>query len=453
MKEFPESFAWGVAAAAYQIEGAFDQDGRGRSVWDDFCDREGAVAQGDTGKIACDHYHRFGEDVEIMRSLGVHAYRLSIAWPRILPEGIGRVNEAGLDFYDRLVDRLLEAGIRPWATLFHWDMPSTLFERGGWLDRESAAWMGEFAAVVAARLGDRVHDWITLNEPQVYIQHGHADGIHAPGLKLPLRDRLVAGHNTMRAHGHATRAIRASSPGPCRIGYTVVGCASCPVDDRPETIAAARESTNDIDPAHHFNNAWWLDPVCLGRYPVHGLELYGADAEGLDVESDLAEMHEPIDFLGLNIYQGGRVRAGADGRPEGVPHPVGGPITHFDWPVVPEALRWGPFFIHERYGLPVFITENGLASMDWVSRDGGVHDVNRIDFTARYLEQLSKAIEDGADVRGYFHWSILDNFEWAMGYTRRFGLVHVDYETQVRTVKDSARWYAEVIRTNGASID
>ena len=453
MPTFPETFLWGAAAAAYQIEGAAFEGGRGRSVWDDFCDREGAVEHGHSGAVACDHYHRFQDDIQIMRSLGLHAYRLSIAWPRVLPEGTGRINEEGLDFYDRLIDALLEAGIEPWATLFHWDMPSSLFEKGGWLARDSAAWMGEYADLVGRRLGDRVADWITLNEPQVYIQHGHHDGMHAPGLKLSMREQLIAGHNTMRAHGHAVRALRAASPGPCRIGYTAVGCAGCPIDESPTSIQAARIATGTVDPNHHFNGPWWLDPVCLGRYPEQGLEVHGADAEGLDDDADLAEIQVPIDFLGLNIYQAGRVRAGDDGQPIAVPLPDGFPTTHFDWPVVPESLRWAPFFAHERYGLPIHITENGLASMDWVSRDGRVHDPNRIDFTARYLEQLSLAIADGADIRGYFHWSILDNFEWAKGYTRRFGIVHVDYETQVRTLKDSARWYAEVIRTNGASID
>jgi beta-glucosidase len=449
---FPVDFLWGAAAAAYQIEGAAFEGGRGRSVWDDYCDTPGMVEQGHTGAIACDHYHRYPEDVAIMKSMGLQAYRLSISWPRVLPDGVGAVNEAGLDFYDRLIDEIIAAGITPYATLFHWDFPSSLFAEGGWLNRDSAEWFAEFATLMARRLGDRVTNWITLNEPQVYIQHGHREGIHAPGLKLPLRDQLLAGHNTMRAHGKAVQAIRAASPTPSIIGYTAVGCASCPMDLDPATIDAARDATNGVDASHHFNNTWWFDPVCRGRYPEAGLEAFGADVPDFP-DSDLAEMNQPIDFLGLNIYQGGRIKLGENGVPVDVPHGVGHPITSFDWPVVPEALRWGPFFAHERYGLPIYITENGLASMDWISRDGKVHDANRIDFTARYLEQLRLAIDDGADVRGYFHWSILDNFEWAKGYTKRFGLVYVDYVTGERTVKDSGEWYAEVIRTNGAIID
>ena len=453
MQRFPETFLWGAAAAAYQIEGAAFEGGRGRSVWDDFCDRKGAVKNGDTGAVACDHYHHFGGDIEIMKELGLHAYRLSISWPRVLPQGIGAANETGLDFYDRLVDGLLAAGITPWVTLFHWDMPSALFEKGGWLCRDSADWMGVYADLVTRRLGDRVTDWITLNEPQVFIQHGHSDGGHAPGLKLTLREQLIAGHNAMRAHGHAVKAIRAASPGPCLVGYTAVGCAGCPVDDDPATIAAARIASTTIDPSHHFNNTWWMDPVCLGKYPEQGMEVFGAAADGLDDPDDLAEMNQPIDFLGLNTYQAGHVKAGPDGEPVEVERAPGHPVTHFDWPVVPESLRWAPFFVHERYGLPIYITENGLASMDWVARDGRVHDANRIDFTARYLEQLGMAVADGADVRGYFHWSILDNFEWAEGYNRRFGMVHVNYGTLERTVKDSARWYSGVIGCNGESLD
>ena len=446
---FPNDFLWGAAAAAYQIEGAVDTDGRGRSVWDDYCDRPGVVKNGDTGAVACDHYHRFEEDVDIMRDLELQAYRLSIAWPRVLPTGEGIVNEAGIDFYDRLIDKLLGAGIDPWITLFHWDQPSALFQKGGWLARDSAHWFADYATLLAKRFGDRVTNWITLNEPQVYIDHGHATAVHAPGLTLSLREQLLAGHNTMRAHGLAVSALRAASPQACRIGYTGVGCSVCPMDDDPATIDAARRATNKVERGNHFNNAWWYDPICLGSYPEDGLESFGADMPDFP-DSDLADMCQPIDFLGLNIYQGARLRMDAEGKPQFVEPGVGSPRTDFDWPVVPEALRWSPFFVHERYKLPIYITENGLASMDWVSRDGKVHDANRIDFTARYLEQLNLAIQDGADVRGYFHWSILDNFEWGAGFSKRFGLVHVDYETLKRTVKDSAYWYREVIRTNGA---
>jgi beta-glucosidase len=448
---FPEHFLWGSATAAYQIEGAAFEDGRGRSVWDDFCDKEGAVKQGHTGAVACDHYHRYPEDIAIMRDLGLHAYRFSISWPRVLPEGLGDPNEPGLDFYDRLVDALLEAGIQPWATLFHWDFPSTLFARKGWLERDSASWFGEYTALMVTRLGDRVKHWMTLNEPQVYIDLGHGSGLHAPGLKLSLHDQLLAAHNTMRAHGKAVQAIRELSPQACEVGLVGVGCAACPIDDQPETIEAARVATNRVERGNFFNNNWWYDPIFKGSYPEDGLEAFGTDMPEFP-DSDFQEIRQPLDFLGLNIYQAGMVKAGPDGEAEAVPHPVGHPITTFEWPVVPEALQWAPRFIHERYEVPIYITENGLASMDWVARDGKVHDANRIDFTARYLEQLHAAIEAGADVRGYFHWSMLDNFEWAEGYTKRFGLVHIDYPTGTRTPKDSSAWYADVIRSNGANL-
>ncbi|MCH2161666.1 MAG: GH1 family beta-glucosidase [Phycisphaerales bacterium] len=448
---FPAEFLWGAATAAYQVEGAAFQGGRGRSVWDDFCDREGAVKHGQSGAVACDHYHRHAEDIAIMKNLGLHAYRLSVSWPRVLPTGLEDVNEEGMAFYDRLVDDLLAAGIQPWVTLFHWDFPSTLFKRNGWLERDSAAWFAEYAAAMVARIGDRVQHWMTLNEPQVYIDLGHSTGIHAPGLKLPLHDQLLAGHNTLRAHGLAVQAIRACTPQPCEIGMVGVGRACCPVDDRPETIEAARKATNAVERDNHFSNTWWFDPICFGRYPEDGIKAFGDDLPSFPDE-DLDTMHQPLDFLGLNIYQGGMVKADDAGEPEWIPQPDGQPITAFDWPVVPESLQWGPRFVHERYDLPIHITENGLASMDWVARDGKVHDANRIDFLARYLDQLHQAIKAGADVRGYFQWSLLDNFEWAEGYTKRFGLIHIDYPTGTRTPKDSAAWYAEVIRTNGESI-
>ncbi len=449
---FPKDFIWGAATAAYQIEGGANTDGRGRSVWDDFCDTPGKVSNGHSGLVACDHYHRFEEDIGIMQGIGLQAYRLSISWPRVMAEGTGAVNEDGLAFYDRLIDGLLAANIQPWVTLFHWDFPSTLFKRGGWLERDSASWFSEYASIVANRLGDRVHNWITLNEPQVYIDLGHKTGIHAPGLTLNLHDQLLAGHNTLRAHGMAVEAIRAASPEHSLVGWAPVGRACCPIDDKPETIEAARIAHTTVERNHHFSNSWWFDPALLGAYPEQGLEVFGADMPSFP-DRDLKTIHQPLDFIGLNIYQGQMIKASAEGQPEVVPFDVGHPITAFDWPLVPEALNWCPRFIHERYDIPIYITENGLASMDWISQDGRVHDQNRIDFTARYLQQLHAGIESGADVRGYFHWSAFDNFEWAEGFTKRFGLVHIDYPTGTRTPKDSAHWYSDVISSNGESIN
>jgi beta-glucosidase len=442
---------WGAAAAAYQIEGAADEGGRGPSVWDEFCRTPGKVWSGQTGAVACDHYRRYREDIGLMRRIGLQAYRLSIAWPRVLPEGIGKPNAAGLDFYDRLIDALLEAGITPYVTLFHWDFPQVLQARGGWLERESADWFAEFAELVAARYGDRVRHWITLNEPQVFLSHGHREGIHAPGLKLPLRDVLQCGHHALLAHGRAVQALRAAASERLEIGYSPMGIAKIPASASDADVAAARAATHATPRDHLFTNAWWMDPIFRGEYPADGFAMYGAYAPHI-APGDLEVISSPIDFLGLNIYSGDLVRAdGANGFAV-VPWPPGVPVTMTRWPVAPSALYWCPRFLHERYGVPIYITENGMANADWPGLDGRVHDAARIDYLGRYLRELSRAAGAGADIRGYFHWSILDNFEWAEGYSQRFGLIHVDYSTQKRTLKDSAHWYAEVIKTQGASL-
>lgn len=452
MTHFPPSFVWGAAAASYQIEGAATEDGKGLSVWDMLCRKPGAIWEGHTGNVACDHYHRYAEDVALMQQIGLQAYRFSISWPRVLPDGVGKVSPAGLGFYDRLVDNLLEAGVAPYATLFHWDFPYALYCRGGWLNRDSADWFADYARVVVEALGDRVHDWMTLNEIQVFVGMGHLDGEHAPGDKLGMPEVLRVGHHAMLAHGKAVQAIRAASPGPCRVGWAPTTFPMIPVTESPEDIAAARMAMFSV--AEEFaiwSNTWWLDPVFFGRYPEDGLRLFGAAAPPVQ-PGDMETISQPLDFCGFNIYQGSGVQADPQGDPIPVPRPVGYPKTSFNWPVTPEALYWGPRFMYERYGLPLFITENGLANADWVSLDGVVHDPQRIDFTRRYLLALERAIADGVDMRGYFHWSLMDNFEWANGYRERFGLIFVDYPTQRRVLKDSARWYAEVIASNGAKL-
>jgi beta-glucosidase len=447
---FPRDFLWGAASASYQVEGAVDEDGRGPSIWDMLCRKPGAVLGGHTGDIACDHYHRYREDVALMRSMGLKAYRLSIAWPRVLPDGVGSPNQAGLAFYDRVVDALLDAGIEPWVTLFHWDFPLSLYHRGGWLNRDSAEWFARYAAIVVDRLSDRVRHWLTLNEPQVYIGAGHQDGRHAPGDKLRLDEVLRAAHHTLLAHGRAVQAIRATTRQPCRIGYAPVGVAKMPASSSPADLDAAKKRTFAVTGAL-WNNAWWMDPVYLGRYPEDGLRAFGASAP-MPQRGDLETISQPLDFFGVNIYHGEYVRAGRDGEPETVPLPVGHDLTGHDWPVTPEAMYFAPRFFYERYAKPIVITENGVSCRDWVSLDGRVHDPQRIDFLQRHLLQLERANADGVPIEGYFQWSLMDNFEWAEGYKHRFGLVHCDYATQKRTMKDSARWYADVIRTNGASL-
>lgn len=457
--EFPENFAWGVAAAAYQIEGAATEDGKGPSVWDDFTKQPGKVLDGHNGDIACDHYHRFHEDVALMKALGVRNYRFSISWSRVIPEGTGAVNERGLDFYDQLVDALLAAGIQPWATLFHWDFPSALFHRGGWLNRDSADWFSDYTRVIAGRLSDRVRNWMTLNEPQCFIGFGHAMGTNAPGLKLGLADCLQIGHHVLLAHGKSVQVLRSHARDSTKIGWAPVGVVSVPSPGAGERdIEAARQSMFSVAggdsqsmgmPANLWSNTWWGDPVVFGCYPEDGVLAAGAAMPEI-APGDMEIISQPIDFYGANIYSGTCYQAGGDGKPERVAHAANTPLSAFKWPIIPESLRWGPRFLHERYSLPIIVTENGVSLADWVSLDGKVHDPQRIDFLQRYLGELRRGIADGADVRGYFHWSILDNFEWAEGYKQRFGLVHVDYKTQLRTPKESAYWYREFAAKNGA---
>ncbi len=460
--EFPENFTWGVAAAAYQIEGAAYEDGKGMSVWDMFCRQPGKVLDGHTGDVACDHYHRYREDVVMMKSLGVRNYRFSISWPRVIPAGTGAVNKPGLDFYDRLVDELLGAGITPWATLFHWDYPNELLIRGGWLKRESAEWFADYVGVIADRLSDRVEHWITLNEPQCFIGFGHARGTNAPGLRLDTAECLLAGHHVLLAHGMAVRVLRARAKKPAKIGWAPVGVVSMPRDGASERdVAAARQAMFSVTggdsvsmemPANLWSNTWWGDPVVFGKYPEDGVALAGAAMPAIH-EGDMETISQKIDFYGANIYSGTFYQAGENGQPVRLPHSHGTPLSAFKWPVVPSSLRWGPRFLHERYQLPVIVTENGVSLADWVSLDGKVHDPQRVDFLQRYLSELRRAIADGADVRGYFHWSVMDNFEWAEGYKQRFGLVHVDYETQCRTPKDSAWWFRDLMASRGTLPD
>ncbi|HVY27039.1 MAG TPA: GH1 family beta-glucosidase [Polyangiaceae bacterium] len=453
MAQFPEKFVFGAAAASYQIEGAVNVDGRGASVWDMFCRKPDAVWNGHTGDVACDHYHRYAEDVGLMKELNLQAYRLSVAWPRIQPTGVGKPNAAGLDFYDRLVDALLKAGITPWVTLFHWDFPLDLYHRGGWLNRDSADWFGDYTSHVVARLSDRVTHWMTLNEPQVYIGAGHHEGRHAPGDRLAFKEVLLAGHHTLLAHGKAVQAIRAGSKQPCRVGYAPVALSKMPFDPSSAAhVAAAREHMFSIGAETAWTNTWWMDPVFLGKYPEDGLALFGKNAPTPHA-GDLELMKQPLDFCGVNIYQGQFVRPGKSGKPEEVPAAIGARLSAFEWSITPEAMYWGPKFLYERYGQPIVVTENGISCRDWVSLDGEVHDPQRVDFTHRYLLEGARAIADGVPIEAYFHWSFIDNFEWGHGYKHRFGMTFCDYENGGRrTIKDSGRWYAEVIRTRGASL-
>lgn len=447
---FPREFVWAAAAASYQIEGAHAEDGKGPSVWDVFCERPDAIWQGQDGRVACDHVRRMPEDVGLMADLGLGAYRFSVSWPRVLPGGTGAPNEKGLDFYERLVDALLEKNIVPYLTLFHWDYPQALFARGGWLNDDSPHWFAEYTALVAKRLGDRVRQWITLNEPHAYIEGGLRDGRHAPGLTLPLSEVTRAAHNTLLAHGRAVTVLR-SEVKNARIGMAPVLVMAAPQSESPEDVEAARAFTFGMRDTRLRTSSWWMDAVYRGHYPEDGLRLMGKDAPEVRA-GDMELISQKLDYFGCNLYDVVRVRRGEGGEPEEVPFPTGFPRTAFNWPVTPEGHYWGPRFAFERYGLPVLITENGLSARDWVATGGGVHDAERVDFLRRHLRELGRAISTGTPVLGYFHWSLLDNFEWNHGYRERFGLVHVDYTTGARTLKDSAHEYARIIRSGGATL-
>lgn len=446
---FPKNFYWGATAASYQIEGAWKEDGKGLSVWDVVSNETDFVYEGQTGNIACDHYNRYEKDVQIMREIGLKAYRLSLSWPRIFPEGTGRINQKGLDFYDRLIESLLENNIEPFVTLFHWDYPWELFLKGGWLNPDSPKWFEEYANLVAERFVDRIKYWITINEPQCFIILGHQDGSHAPALKLPMRAVLQAMHNSLLAHGLAARAIK-DVDSKAKVGYAPVGTTFYPKNGTSKEIEFAKKLMFEKNDDSLWTDAWWMDPVFFGKYPEDGVKKYEKYMPEIS-EDDMQIISYPLDFFGCNIYHGIPVEE-IDGEIVVGKAPVGSPKTDMNWPVTPEALYWGPKFFYERYKKPIIVTENGVALKDWVMEDGKVHDPGRIDFLSRYIKQLGRAVSEGVKVEGYFVWSIMDNLEWAQGYEKRFGLVYIDYESQERIIKDSGHWYKKVIATNGKDL-
>lgn len=447
---FAKDFVWGAATSSYQIEGTGRDSGKGQNIWDVFTKEPGRVYEGHTGDIACDHYHRFREDVAYMKELGLKGYRFSIDWSRVLPEGTGKVNEKGIDFYNALIDELLEQGIEPYITLYHWELPYEIYKRGGWMNPEIVEWFGQYARLVAERFSDRVKYFFTLNEPQCFVGLGFLQGCHAPGVKAPLRDTFEMAHNALKAHGRAVQMLRAYGKQNVQIGYAPTSGMCYPEKETPKDIEAARKALfalpDDLS-NWTWNVSWWSDPVILGKYPEEGMKKYEKYLPVI-TDEDMKLISQPIDFYGQNIYNGRCIRMGTDGRPEEVRRPAGFPKTATNWPVTPEALYWGPKFLYERYRKPIYITENGMACHDTVSQDGKVHDPNRIDFLARYLKNLKRAAEEN-DIRGYFQWSLMDNFEWDKGYAERFGIIYVDFETQERIWKDSAYWYRDLIRRNG----
>jgi len=442
---FPDRFLWGAATSAFQIEGSPLADGAGPSIWQRFARTPGMTVGGETGDVACDHYRRMPEDVALMRDLGLQAYRFSVNWGRVLPEGTGRVNEPGLDFYDRLVDRLTEAGIEPLLTLYHWDLPAALDARGGWLNRDVADWLADYARVVYERLGDRVRMWTTINEPWVVMDGGYVRGGLAPGHRV-IEEGAWAAHHLLLGHARATAALRAE--GAAQVGLAVNLEPKYAATDRPEDVEATAR-------ADAYMNRIFLDPVVHGRYPDKLPEVFGTSWP--DLPDDLGEIQTPTDFFGVNYY----TRAVCVDDPTDLPERARRvrqprhPITEMGWEVYAPAFRDLLLRLKDEYGDPaMYVTENGAAFYDPPQAVGGeVADPLRIAYLHDHLLAVRDAIEAGADVRGYLAWSLLDNVEWSQGTSKRFGLVHVDFETQARTPKASAAFYREVIETNGADLD
>ncbi len=443
MTKFPETFLWGAASAAYQIEGHDLADGGGASIWRTFSHTPGKVAWGDTGDIACDAYHRFEEDLDLLARTGAKAYRFSTSWARVDPNADGNWNPEGLSYYDRLVDACLARGLTPYMTLYHWELPQAAEDRGGWQKRETAEAFGRYAAMMAEHFKGRVKHYFTLNEPQCTVSLGYEQGVHAPGKQLKLKGIFACWVNQLLAHGLAQRAIKAADP-EAVVGIASTGRLCYPETETEENIRAARTATFAVDDKNWlFTHNWLLDPICLGAFP----ECAGTALEPLVrkvKKTDLEIIHAVPDILGYNIYNGNAIRATETGF-EYAERCAGYPRTALKWPVTEEVLDWGVRFLQERYGLPGYITENGLSCNDKIYLDGKVHDPDRIDFLRRYLAALARAIENGADIRGYFHWALTDNFEWHNGYCDRFGLVFVDYVTQKRIPKDSWHWYRDLV--------
>ena len=444
MRRFPNGFLWGTATASYQIEGAWNEDGKGESIWDRFAHTPGNIQNGDTGDVALDHYHRYKEDVQLIKSLGAGAYRFSISWPRIFPEGTGSPNLKGLDFYSRLVDELLANGIAPFATLYHWDLPQALQDRwGGWESRDTGNAFADYSGYVAEKLSDRIRHFFTINEFTTFVELGYANGVFAPGLKLPPARLNQLRHNTVLAHGLAVQAIRARAQPGTMVGLAENMSAGVPVIETPEHIAAAEHYTREA-------NAGYLTVILEGRYTDAFLASAGADAPKFMPE-DLKVISGPLDFVGINVYVPKYVRAidaapGYEALEFSKSHPRMASPWHF---IGPETLYWAPRHLVKLWSVKdIFITENGCAAADDPAADGIVYDSDRIMFLRSYLAQLQRATAEGMPVRGYFLWSAMDNFEWTSGYAMRFGLIYVDYATLKRTPKLSASFFREVVGQN-----
>ena len=443
-RSFPQGFLWGSATASYQVEGAVHEDGRGPSIWDTFSHTPGKTNNGDTGDVADDHYHLYKEDVALMKNLGLKTYRFSVAWPRVFPQGTGTPNPKGLDFYNRMLDELLAAGIQPYCTLYHWDLPQALEDKGGWQSRDTSEAFAHYAGYVAEHLSDRVHHFMTMNEIRSFVDIGYKDGKHAPGLKLSPAGVNQVRHHAILAHGLGVQAIRAHAKSGTKVGLAENATATVPIIETPEHIAAAAK-------AYRETNAGYLTAIMEGRYTDAYLAHHGAAAPKFTA-ADMRAIGSPVDFVGLNLYTPSYIRA--DDSPAGfaeIPEPKSFPHMMSNWlRVGPEALYWSPKLAAQLWNLKeIYITENGASSTDVLTPDGHIYDSDRVMYLRNYLTQLHRAVSEGVPVRGYFCWSLMDNYEWADGYAYRFGIHYVDFKTQKRTPKMSAHFYKEVITRNG----
>lgn len=443
--EFPKDFLWGTATASYQVEGAANEDGRGKSIWDTFSHTPGKVLNNDNGDIACDHYHKYKEDIQLIKSLNAKAYRFSISWSRIFPDGTGSPNQKGIDFYNRLVDEMLANGIEPYATLYHWDLPQTLQDKyKGWQSKETSKAFADYAGFMAQKLSDRVKNFFTLNELSTFIELGHGYGVHAPGLKLPLADLYQARHHAVLAHGLGVQAIRATAKAGTRVGVAENIKVAVPVFETPEHIKAAEIATREI-------NARYLTVIMEGKYTDVYLKKAGANAPKF-TEEELKIISSPTDFCGINIYNPEHyVKASSNEEGyETIPFAKSHPTSTSTWELLaPETLYWGAKHLHQLWNAKeIYVTENGYSSTDELTPDNQINDTDRVMFLRGYLSQLHRATAQGVPVKGYFYWSLLDNFEWAVGYNTRFGLVHVDYKTQQRTPKLSAEYFKAIAQNN-----
>lgn len=450
MPKFPENFLWSASTAATQIEGGWNADGKGESIWDTLVhDGTGRIAHSENADTSIDFYHRWKEDVALMKQMGLKAYRFSISWPRILPEGVGQVNQAGVKFYQDLCDEMLTNGIQPLVTLYHWDLPTALYRKGGWKNPEIVEWFANYVDAASKALSGRVSYWMTFNEPQMFCGLGLVAGVHAPFEHNDDAAMMAVTKNILLAHGRAVKILRKNCPG-AKVGMAPTGDCCLPKDDSPEEVEKARQKSLSEYPGYIMSNTWWADPVFLGRYPDWAADKFGGLLYTM-TDAEWALVSQPLDFYAYNCYQG---------TVDLVPDPSrydeyayqGSPQTATAWNITPKVLYYASKFWYERYHLPILITENGYSGLDHVMLDGKVHDPQRIDFLHRYLREVAHAIEDGIPVIGYSVWSLFDNFEWAAGYSCRYGLIYVDYPTLKRTVKDSGWWYRDVIAGNGSNL-